>query len=206
MVLVYALYLENDRYYIGSVFYGDYGEKFLSNWDMLCTLTGGVDWVVRNRPLKVIECIPECDGFDQDKITLMYMDRYGIENVRGGSFSNLVLDASQIQVARRMIRYANDECYTCGRKEHFQKECSEEKWRQLRDRCFQCGDMTIHSYKDCPNKHVDKIYLFTKYQLPSLIKDNVLNTENDDKLLLKKHEKNSYPILQNLLDTIRKLF
>jgi hypothetical protein len=205
MVLVYALYLENERYYIGSI---HYAEKSLSNWDMLCNLKDGGDWIVLNRPLKVVECIPESDGFVQDKVTLMYMHRYGIENVRGGSFSNFVLDPSQIQTAKRMIRHANNQCYTCGRKDHHQKECSEEKWRQLRDRCFQCGDMAVHSYKDCPNKNVDKLYLYSKYQLPLLQKnDYFTNKEEDDTFILKKHDDgHANHTLQNVLDAIRKLF
>jgi hypothetical protein len=82
MVFVYALALENEKYYIGKV---RYGKDVLDDVDILCHLTEGGEWTVQNAPIQVIEFIPDCDVYDQDKITVMYMQRYGIENVRGGS-------------------------------------------------------------------------------------------------------------------------
>lgn len=149
MVLVYALALENDKYYIGKV---QYDVDRLPDVDILCKLKDGGPWTTTHPPVCVIEYIPGCDDYDQDKYTVMYMERYGIENVRGGSFSKEHIDTSQIQVIRRMIRTAKNQCYTCGKNGHLQRECSEEKWRQIQRRCYTCSDCTPHTVDKCPNR------------------------------------------------------
>lgn len=59
--------------------------------------------------LKIIKIITDCDEFDVDKYTLMYMKREGIQNVRGGSFNQNILDKSTISIIETMIRTASGE-------------------------------------------------------------------------------------------------
>lgn len=51
-------------------------------------ISNGSSWTKKYIPIKVIELIPDCDDYDEDKYTLKYMQKYGINNVRGGSFVN----------------------------------------------------------------------------------------------------------------------
>jgi hypothetical protein len=51
------------------------------------------------------------------------MEKYGIENVRGGTYSNVVLDANCIAVLEKEIRHSNNLCVRCGRDTHFVKDC-----------------------------------------------------------------------------------
>ena len=37
--------------------------------------------------IEIIEVIPDCDLYDEDKYTRKYMDTFGIDNVRGGSYT-----------------------------------------------------------------------------------------------------------------------
>lgn len=63
------------------------------------------------------------DEFDEDKYTLKYMNKYGIENVRGGSFITYELTRDEISVIKQMIEHARNECSKCGSKTHFVKRC-----------------------------------------------------------------------------------
>jgi hypothetical protein len=51
------------------------------------------------------------------------MEKYGIDNVRGGTYSNVVLDANCIAVLEKEIRHSNNLCVRCGRGTHFVKDC-----------------------------------------------------------------------------------
>jgi len=51
------------------------------------------------------------------------MAKYGIENVRGGSYSNIVLDENSIAVLEKEIRHSNNVCMRCGRDTHYIKDC-----------------------------------------------------------------------------------
>lgn len=50
------------------------------------------------------ELISDCDSFDEDKYTLKYMEKEGIDNVRGGSFSQIELSDEQIKLINQMIK------------------------------------------------------------------------------------------------------
>jgi hypothetical protein len=52
------------------------------------------------------------------------MNIYGIENVRGGSYSQLVLSDAQISEIQKKLATANDLCYSCNKKGHFIKDCN----------------------------------------------------------------------------------
>jgi hypothetical protein len=57
------------------------------------------------------------------KYTLIYMERYGIDNVRGGCFCKINLDENEKKVIEKMIFCANNKCYNCGSKNHFIYDC-----------------------------------------------------------------------------------
>jgi len=51
------------------------------------------------------------------------MKKFGIENVRGGSFSNLKLSKNQKNLLQLMIFSSENKCFHCGSKNHFAKDC-----------------------------------------------------------------------------------
>lgn len=51
------------------------------------------------------------------------MEKYGIDNVRGGSYSKLILDNNEIKFITKRIDSATDKCYKCGNNGHFAKDC-----------------------------------------------------------------------------------
>ena len=112
---IYVLELRGGRYYIGKS--DDPKARFAQH------LNGsGSAWTRKYKPLKIVKVV-NASPFAEDQITKEYMSKYGIEKVRGGSYSNIELDDFQVQVLEREIRGATDKCIRCGRSGHFINNC-----------------------------------------------------------------------------------
>ncbi len=85
MVYIYTLQLEQGKYYIGKTKNPHF--RLESHFN-----SNGSEWTKLYKPIKVIELKPNCDDYDEDKIKRIYMDKYGINNVRGGSFVSAKLE------------------------------------------------------------------------------------------------------------------
>ncbi len=118
MVFIYVLQLEKGKYYIGKTNNPKIrlNNHFNSN---------GSEWTKKYKPIKVLEIKSDCDDYDEDKITIQYMDKYGINNVRGGSFVSIKLEKYALDTLQKMSNGTNNKCFTCGKNGHFAKYCKE---------------------------------------------------------------------------------
>jgi hypothetical protein len=113
---IYILKLENNKFYIGKT---DNLEKRKE-----AHINGTASsWTKKYKPLSVEKIISNASPFDEDKYTIEYMNKYGIDNVRGGIYVTEALDGFQRYTIKKSIWGANDCCTQCGRKGHFIKNC-----------------------------------------------------------------------------------
>ena len=115
MEQIYILKLRVGKYYIGKT------RNIEKRYEEHLTGTGS-GWTKKHKPLSLIKTIKSTSQFDEDKYVKEYMAKYGIENVRGGSYYNIVLDANSIAVEKE-IRHSNNVCMRCGRDSHYIKDC-----------------------------------------------------------------------------------
>ena len=83
----------------------------------------GSAWTRKYKPVELVLTIMNASPFDEDRYVLEYMEKHGIEKVRGGSYVTEDLNDGQYEAAQRMIRAAKDQCTRCGRPGHFVKNC-----------------------------------------------------------------------------------
>jgi len=138
MVFIYCLLLEKNKYYIGKTTNPVF--RISEHFD-----NKGSSWTKIYPPISIEELIPNCDDYDEDKYVLKYMDKYGINNVRGGSFSKYKLSAESIKHLEKMSISSNNKCFKCGKEGHFIQNCTLKKRKRSKKvlkgdvTCFKCG-------------------------------------------------------------------
>ena len=113
---IYILKLEDKKYYVGKT-------KYIKNRINNHFTGNGALWTKKYKPIEVIEIINNCDDYDEDKYVFIMMNKYGIDNVRGGSFCNFKLFREEIRFLTNIINNANNNCFKCGKKGHFSNQC-----------------------------------------------------------------------------------
>ena len=95
MITIHLLRLRDGKYYVGKTM------------DAIGTIQYFVDngptWIKIYEPIEIMTQIFDCELGDENKYTLMYMDQLGVENVRGGSFSNPHLTTDELNVISNYI-------------------------------------------------------------------------------------------------------
>lgn len=135
MVYIYALKLKHNKYYIGKTSNPDF--RIESHFN-----SKGSEWTKIHNPVKLLELI-DGDDYDEDKYTKIYMDKYGIDNVRGGSYTSIILDNETKNQLVKNSNSTNDRCFKCGKYGHFANNCwsnkSSSKSSSSTKKCDICG-------------------------------------------------------------------
>jgi len=148
---IYILKLQHGKYYIGKS--ADSVKRYQKH------ITGaGSSWTRLHNPVSLIETRPERSPLDEDTVTKEYMFKYGIDNVRGGSYVTIELSAAQHRLIQKEFWSAKGLCTQCGKVGHFVKDCyarveeeseeEESEEESEEEGCFRCGRES-HFVKDC---------------------------------------------------------
>jgi hypothetical protein len=113
---IYILRLEGGRYYVGK------SDNVASRYQQHLKGSGSA-WTRKYKPIAIAKTIENASPYDEDRYVKEYMDIYGIQNVRGGSYIQIDLTDAQKDALKMEIRGASDKCTRCGREGHFVKDC-----------------------------------------------------------------------------------
>jgi hypothetical protein len=117
MTAIYILKLRDGKYYVGK---SDNVEKRFEQH-----LEGkGSAWTKKYSPIKIERTIPNSSPFEEDRYVKEYMAKYGVENVRGGAYTQISLGDDITAHIEKEIRGATDKCMKCGEAGHFVANCT----------------------------------------------------------------------------------
>lgn len=114
---IYTLRLEDNKYYVGKTI-KDIDVRFAEHLN-----SKGSEWTKNHPPIEVIETI-KGDKWAEDSQVYRMIDKYGIDNVRGGKFCKIQLTQSELDEINKSTIAADDKCYKCHGKGHFAKFCT----------------------------------------------------------------------------------
>ena len=183
MVYIYVLLLEQGKYYVGKTTNPEFRLEKHFNY-------GGSEWTIKYKPVQVLEIIRDCDDYDEDKYTRIYMDKFGIENVRGGSFCQIVLPKETVAVLEKMKMTSQDKCYKCGQNGHLAKYCTQKEETQLPDDVDGLVEFLENFIQKLKDK--EKMVIPTKYDLTNINYLKEAISECDKKIHFSNNEKQFY--------------
>lgn len=133
MANVYVLRLENGKYYVGKT------DNVINRLEDHVSDNGSA-WTRTHKPLEVVEVIENASVYTEDAVTKKYMNQFGTENVRGGSYTQMNLDPKLVGSEKLEFRSATDSCLRCGRQGHWARDCyARTEVVQDASTCFRCG-------------------------------------------------------------------
>jgi predicted GIY-YIG superfamily endonuclease len=116
MEQLYVLQLTNKNYYVGKT--TDIMRRYEEHKN-----GKGSAWTSKYKPLKMLLCRELQGNHDENNTTKDYMKKYGIEHVRGGSYTQIVLPADSVSALQREFVGTEDKCYKCNLAGHFATQC-----------------------------------------------------------------------------------
>lgn len=118
-ITIYVLECQNSKYYVGKT------TRSIKERSLEHLAGDGCYWTKQYPPVRLIKAYFECDTLDEDKVTKEYMMKYGIDNVRGGSYTSSQLFDYQLRALNNEFKTAKNACYYCGSLQHFVDKCPE---------------------------------------------------------------------------------
>ena len=116
MEQLYVLQCEKGKYYVGKT--SDVMRRFEEHKS-----GKGSAWTSKYKPTKLIECKAITSPHDENNTTKDYMKKYGIDNVRGAGYCQVVLPEGIVSLLQNELQGISDLCYKCNLAGHFAAAC-----------------------------------------------------------------------------------
>lgn len=137
---LYVLQLQGGKYYVGKT--SDMNRRYEEH-----KKGTGSSWTSKYKPVKILEVRPLKDEYDENNTTKDLMKKYGVDNVRGGSYTQVELPYGTKVVIQSEIRGNSNACFKCGEHGHFARDCQSDDEGDD-DTCYRCGRQG-HWAEDC---------------------------------------------------------
>lgn len=113
---IYVLSLEDDFYYVGKT--KDLAKRFLKHKH-----GEGARWTALHKPISIIATYESEHDYDEEIKTLEWMDEKGIDKVRGGGYSNVVITEEEVEYIKKKISAMKNRCFICHQTGHYANVC-----------------------------------------------------------------------------------
>jgi hypothetical protein len=183
---IYFLELKNNKYYIGKSTEVELKYKIHLNGT-------ATYWTNINKPISIIKIINDISPYELDKYVKEYMYKYGIANVRGGSYYQLKLNDNTIKKLENELNTCYDMCYKCSKSYHFVTECD-----------FIPLDDYVDYFNRGSIKKLEKEILYLKKLIEIVTKIEEEMTNRDKLLLILINIDNKKRISKTILDKYSK--
>lgn len=197
-ISIYVLKCESDKFYIGRTTQPNFriDKHFKGN---------GAAWTTMYPPKEVVHVEHNADPFDEDKFVKIYMKQYGIDNVRGGSYSQIKLGHDIVKLLEKELLSSDNRCYRCHEPGHYVRFCPRNRapvpppksleFPLVCEICEEeCKNKTQYKNHDCTwlpenekPKYVRKISDTTEYTITSGCNRCGRNNHETDQCYAKRH-------------------
>jgi predicted GIY-YIG superfamily endonuclease len=116
MEQLYVLQCKSGKYYVGKT--ADVMRRFEEHKS-----GKGSAWTKKYPPTRLMECRDITGSHDENNMTKDLMKKYGVDNVRGGTYTQVVLPDELMKALNMEFRGNADVCYKCNLAGHFANKC-----------------------------------------------------------------------------------
>ena len=117
--IIYVLLLDNNKYYVGST------NNIVKRFNDHMSDSYSAAFVSLFKPIGIIKLELCTSIHHEDNLTKEFMMLHGIDNVRGGTYSQIELDHETILFLNREFNHSQNLCLNCGKSGHFIRFCNE---------------------------------------------------------------------------------